>query len=199
MVISSFFPEILHPTCSLKEKNTAQLQHVQKSSQKSRKIPTHPFKHPTFTKEKHEKTSSPGDSKWPFYPLNLWKGHLSIPKRSQRIGWPRIVPSGKQSTDRVTRVSAGIGLLQSEVLSSLTHFSFTCHQLGKPVERVCRWSARRGNLKTQQGGLPCFPKTCLKTQRKTELVVCTIKNIAKKTQTNINNHLASSVQLDISS
>ena len=36
------------------------------------------------------KQQTPGDSKWPFYPLvgghlTLEKGHLSIPKRSQRI------------------------------------------------------------------------------------------------------------------
>ena len=140
----------------IKKKNTAQLQHVQKSSQKSRKIPTHPFLHPTFTKEKTWKSIFPRWFKMTFLSpswrsLNLWKGHLSIPKRSQRIGWPRIVPSGKQSTDRVTRVSAGIGLLQSEVLSSLTHFSFTCNQLGKPVEReVGIWKRNKGGCRVFQ-------------------------------------------------
>ena len=36
--------------------------------------------------------SLPGDSKWPFYPLvgghlTIWKGHLTIPKRSLWITW----------------------------------------------------------------------------------------------------------------
>ena len=42
--------------------------------------------------DKIKKNPMPGDSKWPFSSpswrsLNPWKGHLTIPKRSQRIAW----------------------------------------------------------------------------------------------------------------
>lgn len=113
---------------------------------------------------------------------------------------PRIVPSGKQSKDRVTRVSAGIGLLQSEVLSSLTHFCFTCHQLGNPGglfptgagKKKCKKTGVKLRVIRQNVG-----EHRGKRQNYIVIVACTIENTAKKTQTNRNKHLASSVQLDI--
>ena len=46
--------------------------------------------HPNTKKNSHSKQLQPGDSKWPFHHLfrghlTIEKGHLTIPKRSQRI------------------------------------------------------------------------------------------------------------------